>query len=162
FQDTWKTTDSLTLTLGLRYENFGQPANSAFGFPALTLDPTQFLLPNKVSRDNNNLGPVFGFAWSPRFKSGLLSTRFGQDKTVWRGGYQVSYDTFFNNLLSNIAADSPNSLSTTTVGGSGRGTANFFPTAIPSVARTPVPTDQQVAVFNPNLRNPYTQRYSLE
>src|SRR5438128_871007 len=25
FQDTWKTTPSLTLTFGLRYENFGQP-----------------------------------------------------------------------------------------------------------------------------------------
>jgi len=130
FQDTWKTSESLTLSLGLRYENFGQPANNAFGFPALTLDPTQFLVPNKVDRDNNNFGPSVGFAWSPRFKSGILEKMFGEDKTVWRGGYQISYDTFFNNLLSNIAADSPNALSATTTGTTGRGTANFFPTAI--------------------------------
>lgn len=161
-QDTWKTTESLTLTLGLRYENFGQPANNAFGFPALTLDPTQFLTPNKVNRDNNNFGPAFGFAWSPRYKSGVLNKLFGEDKSVWRGGYQVSYDTFFNNLLSNIAADSPNALSATTVGASGRGTANFFPTAIPSVARVPTPLDTQNSVFSPDLRNPYTQRFSLE
>jgi hypothetical protein len=162
-QDGWKTTDTLTLTVGLRYENFGQPANNAFKFPALTLDPAQFLVPNKVERDDNNFGPSFGFAWSPRFKPGILATVFGESRTVWRGGYQISYDTFFNNLLSNIAADSPNSLSTTTVGANaGRGSSNFFPTAIPSAARTPVPTDQQVSVFNPRIRNPYQQRFSLE
>ncbi|MFY9555038.1 MAG: carboxypeptidase regulatory-like domain-containing protein [Blastocatellia bacterium] len=162
FQDTWKTSESLTLSLGLRYENFGQPANNAFGFPALTLDPTQFLVPNKVDKDNNNFGPSLGFAWSPRYKSGWLATLFGEDKTVWRGGYQVSYDTFFNNLLSNIAADSPNALSATTVGTTGRGTANFFPTAIPATARVPTPLDSQTSVFNPHIRNPYTQRFSFE
>jgi len=162
FQDSWKTSDTLTLTLGLRYENFGQPANSAFGFPALTLDPSLFLIPNKVKRDNNNFGPSAGFAWSPHFSSGLLRTVFGEDKSVWRGGYQISYDTFFNNLLSNIAADSPNALSATTTGISGRGTANFFPTAIPSTARVPTPLDSQTSVFSPEIRNPYTQRFSLE
>jgi outer membrane receptor protein involved in Fe transport len=162
FQDTWKTSESLTLVLGLRYENFGQPANNAFRFPALTLDPALFLVPNKVNKDNNNFGPAIGFAWSPNFKSGFLRTLFGEDRTVWRGGYQVSYDSFFNNLLSNIAADSPNALSATTVGASGRGTANFFPTAIPSVARTPTPLDSQTSLFNPDIRNPYTQRFSLE
>jgi hypothetical protein len=167
-QDTWKTTPTLTLTLGIRYENFGQPANNAFGFPAINLDPATFLLPNKVARDNNNFGPVVGFAWSPRFKSGMLGRLFGEDKTVLRGGYQISYDTYFNNLLSNIAADSPNSLSTTftdTSSGSAatsRGTANFFPGTLPTVARTPVPTDSQTSLFNPDLRNPYTQRFSLE
>lgn len=167
FQDTWKATRKLSLTFGLRYENFGQPANNAFGFPAINLDPATFLTPNKVARDNNNFGPVVGFAWSPRFKSGVLGRLFGEDKTVWRGGYQVSYDTFFNNLLSNIAADSPNSLSTTFTDAStgsaatSRGTANFFPGTLPSVARVPVPTDSQTSLFNPNIRNPYTQRFSF-
>src|SRR5262249_60590193 len=42
------------------------------------------------------------------------TTLFRSDgKTVWRGGFQISYDTFFNNLLSNIAADTPNSIATT-------------------------------------------------
>jgi hypothetical protein len=168
FQDTWKVSQELTLTLGLRYEDFGQPANAAFGFPAINLDPTTFLIPNQVARDRNNLGPVVGFAWAPRFSSGVLGFLFGEEKTVWRGGYQVSYDTFFNNLLSNIAADSPNSLSTTfTDASSGsaatsRGTANFFPGSLPATARTPVATDSQTSLFNPNIRNPYTQRFSLE
>jgi hypothetical protein len=168
FQDTWKVTQELTLTLGLRYEDFGQPANAAFGFPAINLDPTTFLIPNQVARDRNNLGPVVGFAWAPRFRTGVLGFLFGEEKTVWRGGYQVSYDTFFNNLLSNIAADSPNSLSTTfTDASSGsaatsRGTANFFPGSLPATARTPVATDSQTSLFNPGIRNPYTQRFSLE
>jgi Carboxypeptidase regulatory-like domain/TonB-dependent Receptor Plug Domain len=161
-QDTWKMSEALTLSLGLRYENFGQPANHAFKFPALTLDPAEFLTPNEVEKDNNNFGPSLGFAWAPRFSAGWLRTVFGEDKTVMRGGYQVSYDTFFNNLLSNIAADSPNALSATTTGSTGRGTSNFFPTAIPSNPRTPTPLDQQVAVFNPHIRNPYTQRFSFE
>lgn len=167
-QDTWKVSQELTLTLGLRYENFGQPANAAFGFPAINLDPATFLTPNTVATDKNNLGPVIGFAWAPRFKSGVLGVLFGEEKTVWRGGYQVSYDTFFNNLLSNIAADSPNSLSTTFTDAStgtaatSRGTANFFPGSLPAAARTPVATDSQASLFNPNIRNPYTQRFSLE
>ena len=38
-----------------------------------------------------------GFAYTPR----IWNSVFGTDKTVIRGGFQVSYDTFFNNLLSN-------------------------------------------------------------
>jgi outer membrane receptor protein involved in Fe transport len=165
FQDTWKVMPSLSLTLGLRYENFGQPANGAFDFPAFAgYDPAQFRVPNKVNTDNNNFGPSIGLVWSPTYKSGLLQTLFGEGKTVWRAGYQISYDTFFNNLLSNIAADSPNSLSTT-VNGVGaavnpRGSANFFST-LPQTARTPGPADQQTAALDKNIRNPYTERWSL-
>jgi hypothetical protein len=167
FQDTWKLSQSFTLTLGLRYENFGQPANKAFRFPAINLDPAKFLEPNKVERDDNNFGPVFGFAWTPNFKSGPGGFLFGVEKTVIRGGYQISYDTFFNNLLSNIAADSPNSLSTTFTDAStgsaatSRGTAGFFSGSLPSTARTPVATDSQTSLFNPHIRNPYVQRFSL-
>ena len=162
-QDTWKTTPNLTLTLGLRYENFGQPANNAFRFPAFAgFDPAQFLVPNQVKRDNNNFGPIVGLAYTPNFESGPFGWLFGENKSVIRAGYQVTYDTFFNNMLSNIAADSPNNTSTnTTAPSSGRGLANFFPGAIPSTPRAPTPLDSQTSVFNPNIRNPYTQRWSL-
>ncbi|MBX5477856.1 MAG: TonB-dependent receptor [Pyrinomonas methylaliphatogenes] len=163
FQDTWKATPNLTLTLGLRYENFGQPANSAFKYPAFAgFDPARFLIPNKVEVDNNNFGPVVGFAYSPGFDSGILGHLLRKDRSVIRGGYQVSYDTFFNNMLSNIAADSPNNTSTTTTApSSGRGLANFYPGALPATPRTPTPLDSQTSVFNPKIRNPYTQRWSL-
>src|SRR5262245_16632464 len=168
FQDTWRVSPALSLTLGLRYENFGQPANSAFDFPAFAgFDPAQFLVPNKVNSDNNNFGPSVGFAWTPSFKSGPLGAFFGDGKTVWRGGFQISYDTFFNNLLSNIAADTPNSIATTfnapgdpSTGNGIRGTSGFF-SRLPQTARTVSITDQQTAVFDKNIRSPYTERWSL-
>src|SRR5262249_42012781 len=117
--------------------------------------------PNSVKSDNNNFGPVVGFAYTPNARSGVFGWMFGEDRSVIRAGYQVSYDTFFNNLLSNIAADSPNTLSATTTGSAGRGTANFFPGAIPATAPAVTPLLSQTSVFNPNIRNPYTQRWSL-
>ena len=162
-QDTWRATQSLTLTFGTRYEDFGQPANNAFKFPAFAgFDAAAFLVPNKVEPDKNNFGPIFGFAYSPQWEKGPIAWLFPRDRSVIRGGYQVSYDTWFNNLLSNIAADSPNNTATTTTGAAaGRGTANFFPSAIPSTPVSPSATNSQTSVFNPNIRNPYTQRWSL-
>jgi len=50
----------------------------------------------------------------------------GGERAVWRGGFQTSYDSAFNNLLSNIAGSSPNTLGTTiTSPSTGRGLANF-------------------------------------
>jgi len=100
FEDNWKATPSLTLTLGLRYENFGQLA-SAVRYPAFAgFDPALFLVPNKVNRDDNNFGPAFGLAWSPSSRAPLLSRLLGDHKIVLRGGYQVSYDAFFTQIVS--------------------------------------------------------------
>src|SRR5262249_8770917 len=99
-QDTWKTTPALTLTLGLRYENFGQPVN-ALRYPAFTgFDPNRFFQPNRVNRDDKDFGPAFGLAWSPSFSSGWLGRLFGDRKTVWRGGYQISYQSLFTQIIS--------------------------------------------------------------
>ena len=58
-------------------------------FPAFAgFDPDDFLKPNRVNTDNNNFGPAFGLAWSPSFRSGWLHKLFGEDKTVWRGGFK--------------------------------------------------------------------------
>lgn len=68
-QDTWKATPSLTLNLGLRYEVERQ--NEA------------------LPRDNNNLAPRFGFAWSPGQKQDF----------VLRGGYGLFYSMINANVL---------------------------------------------------------------
>src|SRR5262245_62425879 len=77
FQDTWLPAPSLSLTLGLRYENFGQVAN-ALRYPAFAgFDPAKFLLPNHVNTDNKDFGPAFGLAWSPgALRAPLLSRLF--------------------------------------------------------------------------------------
>src|SRR5437879_7115046 len=72
-------------------------------------DPVNFAATHKVPGDNNNFAPSVGFAWNPKGSS-LLDRMMGGSKMVWRGGFQVSYDTWFNNLLSNIAGSSPNTL----------------------------------------------------
>jgi hypothetical protein len=165
-QDSYKVTNTLTLNYGLRYENFGQPANQ-FKYPAYVgLGTTDILSTEKVNPDNNNFGPSVGFAWNPKFDSGLLGLISGNGKAVLRGGYQVSYDTWFNNLLSNMAAGTPNALSNLATPGSStattpRGLANtsaILPTLVPSAV---TPYTSQTSVFDQNIRNPYLHRISF-
>jgi Carboxypeptidase regulatory-like domain/TonB dependent receptor len=162
FQDTWKAKPSLTLSLGLRYENFGQPANS-LRFPAFAgFDPGQFLVPNKVVPYNKNFGLALGVAWSPSPRSDRLGRIIGAGKTVWRAGYQISYDAFFTQLLSFIMGDSPNTVQFNQVSpiGAGRGTPNWS-SQLPVTAPLPNIQDGQLAVFDPNIRNPYTEHWSF-
>jgi hypothetical protein len=53
----------------------------------LEFDLERFLKPNQVNLDDT----AFGVAWSPSFRSGRLGKLHGDRKTVWRGGYQISY-----------------------------------------------------------------------
>jgi hypothetical protein len=77
-------------------------------------------------------------------------------------GYNIGYDSFFNNIASNIVASSPNTIVTTNTStvttANPRGIANFS-SAFPTTAATVLPTSAQTLVA-PNLRNPYYQRWS--
>jgi len=169
-QDRWKVKPNLTLTLGVRYENFGTSMNT-LRTPAFTglfnVDPLTrngpYNQPNKVKSDNNNYAPTIGVAWTPSFEGGFLGNFFGENKSVIRAGYQIGYDTFFNNIASNAAASSPNIVQATTPSvvatGSPRGLSNFssqFPTVAPPI----LPTTGQTLI-TPNLVNPYYQRWSF-
>src|SRR5215468_2254989 len=79
FQDRWRVSDLLTLTLGVRYENFGNPVNSVrtAAFTGLfNVDPVTlqgpYTQPSRAANDNNNFAPTIGIAYSPSFKSGWL------------------------------------------------------------------------------------------
>ncbi len=162
FQDTWLAAPSLSLTLGLRYENFGQPAN-ALRFPAFAgFNPDDFLKPNRVETDNKDFGPAFGLPWSPSFRSGWLGKLFGENKAVWRGGYQISYDAPFTQELSlNLATSTPNAISTTiTAPATGRGLPDWF-ARLPAAASAPSLLDQQIGALEKNIRNPYVERWSF-
>jgi outer membrane receptor protein involved in Fe transport len=163
FQDTWLAAPSVSLILGLRYENFGQPANS-LRFPAFSgFDPQKFLEPNRVNTDNNNFGPSFGLAWSPMFRSGWASRLFGEDKTVWRGGYQISYDAFFTQMLALLLSTSaPNAPSADIrAQGTGRGSPNWFE-QLPVTASVPSVLDTaETGALEKDFRNAYTERWSF-
>ena len=162
FQDAWLARPSLSLTLGLRYENFGQPANT-LQYPAFSgFNPDDFLKPNQVNTDNNNFGPSFGLAWSPSYGSGLLERLFGENKTVWRGGYQISYDAFFTQAIALLLAGStPNGISTSVPAGTtGRGSPDWFE-RLPETASAPSLLDPQRGALEKNFRTPYTERWSF-
>jgi outer membrane receptor protein involved in Fe transport len=169
-QDRWKMSPDLTLTLGLRYEDFGKPFDTlrTAAFTGLfNLDPVTrtgpFNQPNKVQADKNNFSPTIGIAYAPSYEGGFLGTVFGEKKSVLRAGYQIGYDSFFNNIASNAAASSPNvvqaSTPSTVAATAPRGLANFS-SAFPTVAPAASPLTGQTLI-SPDLVNPYYQRFSL-
>jgi outer membrane receptor protein involved in Fe transport len=125
FQDTWKLRPNFTLTYGIRYEYEGTPFN---GLPYPAINPNTVLsdiYPLRVTEqpDKNNFGPRFGFAYTPNF----FKSMFGDNKTVFRGGFGVFYDGLFTNIEDNTAGTAPNVLGgTLTSPSTGRGSSGLL------------------------------------
>jgi carboxypeptidase family protein len=151
--DTWRVRPNLSLNLGLRYELYGVAQNTA-AFPAFCGFDVPFPSRCEVQRDKNNFAPRFSFAYTPNWSEWL----FGKDATVIRGGFAVNYDIYFNNILSNTVASSPNAIGVTTFGSDApdpiRGFANASNT-LPTDAPAASPFATQSTVL-PNLHNPKT------
>ncbi len=77
FQDDWRISRGFTLSYGIRYENFGQPLNRVHQLNRRA--PI-------VERDDNNVAPRLGFAWSP------------YSRMVIRGGYAMMYNPMVLNI----------------------------------------------------------------
>ncbi len=156
-EDRWRASEALTISLGLRYEYFGEPINS-LRTPAYTglfnINPMNFTgpysQPDSVKPDRNNFGPSVGIAYAP-----------GDKKTVFRTGFSMGYDSFFNNIASNAVASAPNNVSTTitssTSAAQPRGTPNFSQ-SLPTIAVFSPLSSQTLVVGN--LLNPYYLHYS--
>lgn len=101
-------------------------------------------------------------AWSPSYRDGILGLLFGDKKAVVRTGYQIGYDSFFNNIASNAVASVPNLIATSNPSvvstAAPRGLA-VVSKALPTQSRLPLPVDSQT-LMDQNLRNPYYQRWS--
>lgn len=113
-QDQWRVSPRLTLNLGLRYDLYTPLNNPQKIYLESRVDPGQTALdaalnPNGVYQivgtnfgkpgdfskmDKNNFGPTISFAYSPEFsESGFLGKMMpGGGKTVFRGGYRISYN----------------------------------------------------------------------
>lgn len=111
--DSWRTTNELTLNLGLRWDYFTPLKNpdvrylepdlgDAQGIDELRarlLDPNgRYVLlgtnagkPGHFAKsDLDNFGPIVSFAYAPKDRGGLVSALFG-DNGVLRGGFRVGY-----------------------------------------------------------------------
>lgn len=125
-QDQWKVAPSLTLTMGLRY-GLSRPVYEKEGYqirPTIPLgdyftaradsaatgvpynETLNFELagpknnaPGWYELDKNNFQPRVSAAWSPSFKSGVLSKLFGSNnESVFRGGFAMTNDYFGQQL----------------------------------------------------------------
>ena len=111
-QDEWKIRPNFTLTLGLRYENPGQPIQDLVEFnqpvlAAFNNDP-RFVLRPVPGRDTNNFQPRVGFNWNPQTRdSGVIGWLTGGDKLVVRGGFTRTHDYAFTNIALNIWSSFP-------------------------------------------------------
>jgi hypothetical protein len=109
-EDTWRV-GRLSLTAGLRYENFGAPVNTGAvkdtlvqlgegnGFPERLTSAT-LVMPGPGDQklwaaDGKDFAPRLGFAWDSRGRWPVI-----------RGGYGIFFDRPFDNLWENIAANS--------------------------------------------------------
>ena len=128
FQDQWRMTPSLTVTLGLRYflrsppwemdGNQVQPTPSlgswfecraaamADGRPSGDCGTIEFALGgpanggrNYYNWDMNNLSPRLAIAWAPRYKGGVLGWLTGDGKMSIRAGYSIVYDRMGNGIV---------------------------------------------------------------
>jgi hypothetical protein len=160
FQDSWKLRPNFTLDYGLRYEYQPPDASNVLTYPALdrkTIATAAFPTRIAVQPDRNNFGPRVGFAYSPRFWRGI----FGEDKTVFRGGWGMFYDVFFTNISNNTAAASPNAVGISVTPGqyAGRGLSGPLAT-LASPAPLPNPRTSVTSVDN-HLANPLTHQWNF-
>lgn len=160
--DTWKTTPNLTLNLGVRYEFQPNPVNQ-LAFPGYNLSQGPFgvlTTPVRIKDDGNNFAPRVGIAYTPQFWKGL----FGDNKTVFRIGYGIFYDSLYTNILDNNVASSPNAIAASAIA-SGPGTGpRGLPNANAAIAGlVPVlnPLATQTSVAS-NLVNPMIHQWNFD
>jgi hypothetical protein len=121
--------------------------------------------------DYNNFAPSLGFAWTPQFKSGILSKLFGtNDESVIRGSYAISYVTGgfadFNGIWGNnpgLTQFAGKRAGIEFPAGSlllrnGIGTLTAPPDPVFPLASSP---GISAFDFDPNLRSPYVQSWSF-
>ena len=108
FQDNWKLRSNLTLNLGVRYDNFGNPSKKEGPFNGIILGTgstmQERIATAKVAAvdsiygtDGNNFSPRLGLAWDPK----------GDARFVVRGGAGLSYNRINNTAFTDERLNPP-------------------------------------------------------
>jgi outer membrane receptor protein involved in Fe transport len=160
FQDNWKASSRLTLTLGLRYDYYGAVTDQRgllYGLadgnlqdilnaPSLTysLQGSGFYRPG-----GRNLAPSVGVAFDPS----------GNGRTAIRASYGISYvnDDFIGSFTETLLSNFPDN----NMGGAGPGTLASISLPAPPTGGQVVTSPGLPAVVNDRLRTPYVQQWSL-
>lgn len=178
FQNEIKVKQNFTLTLGLRYEYSSQPINQLHRItknreknPATAIFdqtlPLEARIVPKVDTDRNNFAPRVGFSYSPNFAApNFVAKILGANRTTFRGGYGISYDLAFSNILSNIKNSNPSSLSSASTPFFLRIPEDFSGTSVRSSARSTLsdkidPRRLTQITIPQDFHLPYTQLFSL-
>jgi hypothetical protein len=164
-QDSWKFSNRLTLTAGLRYEYFG-PIHSTDGTLASFIPGKGVVVGQIYPPDKNNFAPRIGFSYQPTSKGDL----------VVRGGVgvffaQINMNPFLDyrppsgadGLEDNPAGPAAVSLYTLNNGFTWQPNVQVFPavsTCPTGVGCANAPFD--VFGVSQNFRDPYTFNYNLQ
>jgi hypothetical protein len=199
-QDSWRASRSLTINYGLRWDFQGDVFNTNDIYTSPTLqdlfgpsggagnspnlfnpgslggiaNPAINQRSHAYNRDWTNPAPHLGVAWNPSFQQGWLGRAFGDRKTVFRGGYSISYYAegllnFTNNAGNNPGLRQSGNLVPGVDFAPGALTlgdplpafklfpASFsFPLALSNFAFK----NTTISTIDPNIRAPYVQTWS--
>ncbi|SEB58543.1 TonB-dependent Receptor Plug Domain [Terriglobus roseus] len=146
--DTWRATDALSITGGLRYERTSVP-NEVNGLQAnvrnVLTDTADTVGPMYTNPSNLNFAPRLGFAYSPRKAS----------NTSVRGAFGVYFDPLWTDFYLNAGSRQPPFY---TIGGVKTGTPITFPNTVITSSNFSL---GRIDVVQYNPASPYVMQWNL-
>jgi hypothetical protein len=183
-QDSWKLNARLTLNGGVRWEYFGIQHNVN-----PNLDSNYYLgsgpevqgirTGNVATVPTSPIGGLWRKSWGnfgPRL--GMAWDIFGNGKTVFRGGYGISYERNFGNVTFNVIQNPPNYAVISLINGTDTPACTSFNPPTPAGCGIAVTTDvagplagttppfkalpaTSLRAVNPNIGTAYAHLYSM-